>query len=417
MNIEELKGSTVAFLASGGLDSITITRWLSDNGVTVVSFTADLGQPDEADLAAVARRMEAAGAAEAVIVPLREEMAEAGIEAIQAQACYEGGYWNTTPLGRYVTVRGVLPHLLRRGVGILSHGATGRGNDQVRFQLITNMLSPSISVYAPWRDPAFVEAFGGREEMLSYCSSRGLPVDPSPRSLYSNDANLLGLTHEAGELESLLTPETFITPGMGVHRTDAPEVPERVEIRFEAGRPVAIGGRALSSADEVMTEANAVAGRNAVGIALHLVENRFVGVKSRGIYEAPGMEMLGKAYEYLLQLLLDTRAKEIFGFASRFLGEQLYEAHGEDLASDLARSVTSRVARLATGTVTVDLYKGHVGFVSASDVPHSLYVEENSSMARVGEFDHVDSEGLLRVLGIGARVGALRGQVPRRLGE
>lgn len=415
MNIKQLKGSTVAFLASGGLDSVTITRWLADNGVRVVSFTADLGQPDEPDLGAVARRMEAAGAEEAVIVPLREEMAEAGIEAIQAQARYEGGYWNTTPLGRYVTVRGVLPHLSRRGIGVLSHGATGRGNDQVRFQLITNMLSPGVSIYAPWRDPAFVEAFGGREEMLAYCSERGLPVDPSPRSLYSNDANLLGLTHEAGELESLSTPETFITPGMGVHRRAAPEVPEVVEIRFEAGRPVSIGGMSFGSSAELMAQANAVAGRNAVGIALHLVENRFVGVKSRGIYEAPGMEMLGQAYSYLLQLLLDRRARRMFDFAASFLGEQLYEAHGEDLASGLARGVTSQVAELATGTITVELYKGHVGFVSAKDVDHSLYVEENSSMAKVGDFDHVDSEGLVRVLGIGARVQALRGQVPRRL--
>lgn len=415
MNVQQLEGSTVAFLASGGLDSVTITRWLTDNGVKVVSFTADLGQPDEPDLDAVRRRMTASGAVDAVIVPLRTEMAEAGIAAVQAQARYEGGYWNTTPLGRYVTVRGILPHLAERGISTLSHGATGRGNDQVRFQLITNMLAPEVSIYAPWRDPAFVGAFGGRDEMLSYCARKSLPVDTSPKTLYSNDANLLGLTHEAGQLESLETPEDFITPGMGVHRTAAPEHPERVAIRFERGRPATVNGKSFDDAAQLFAELNAVAGRNAIGIALHLVENRFVGVKSRGIYEAPGMELLGSAYAMLLQLLLDRRALRVFEFCSSFLGEQLYQANGEDFASSLAWSAVERVAMMATGTITVDLYKGHVGFAAASDVPHSLYVEENSSMANVGDFDHVDSEGLLRVLGIGAKVAALKGQIPRVL--
>ncbi|MDA8393296.1 MAG: argininosuccinate synthase [Actinomycetota bacterium] len=415
MNVQQLKGSTVGFLASGGLDSVTITRWLTDNGVNVVSFTADLGQPDEPDLEAVRHRMLGSGAVDAVVLPLRTEIAEAGLAAVQAQARYEGGYWNTTPLGRYVTVRGVLPELARRGISVLSHGATGRGNDQVRFQLITNMLAPEVSIYAPWRDPAFVDAFGGRDEMLAYCSQKGLPVDTSPRTLYSNDANLLGLTHEAGRLESLDTPETFISPGMGVHRTAAPDRPERVEIRFERGRPALVNGKSFADPADVLAELNSIAGRNAVGIALHLVENRFVGVKSRGIYEAPGMELLGEAYALLLQLLLDRRALRVFDFCSAFLGEQLYQANGEDFASSLAWSAIDRVTALATGTITVDLYKGHVGFVAADDVPHSLYVEENSSMANVGDFDHVDSEGLLRVLGIGAKVAALKGQVPNTL--
>lgn len=411
MNVDDLRGATVAFCASGGLDSCTITHWLTERGVRVVSFTADLGQTDEVDLDAVAGRMRDCGAVEAVVVPLAVEMGEAGIRAVQAQARYEGGYWNTTPLARYVTVRGILPLLEPRGIGVLSHGSTGRGNDQVRFQLVTNMLAPSVEVYAPWRDQQFLDAFGGREEMVEYCAEHGLPIKPSKQALYSTDANLLGLTHEAGELEALTTPADFVTPEMGVRAAEAPDQAQRVELRFESGRPVAVDGAAPRDAAHLFELANALGGRHGVGINLHLVENRFVGIKSRGIYEAPGMELLGTAYAYLLQTILDRRARRLFDDCSAFLAEQIYQGYGEDLASALAGRVAAGVADLATGTVTVDLYKGRVAFVSATDIPHSLYVEEDSSMSRAGAFDHQDSEGFVRVLGVGARAAARRGQV------
>jgi argininosuccinate synthase len=377
----------------------------------VVSFTADLGQPDEESLDVVAARMKACGAVDAVVVGLRREMGEAGVAAIQAQARYEGGYWNTTPLGRYVTVRGVLPRVIDRGITVLSHGSTGRGNDQVRFQLIPNMLAPSLDVYAPWRDPAFLGAFGGRDEMIHYCVSNGLPLRAPGEARYSTDANLLGLTHEAGELESLATAANMVEPGMGVRATAAPDSPEHLTFVFEKGRPVAIGGEDVADAADAFEKANMIGGRNAVGINLHLVENRFVGVKSRGVYEAPGMELLGSAYAFLLQLVLDRRARRIFDFCSSYLAEQYYQGYGEDLGSQLARDVVGQVASLVTGEITVELYKGNVGFVRAANVPHSVYMEENASMSNVGEFDHQDSEGFLRVLGIGARVVARKGQV------
>ncbi len=417
MNVEDLRGATIAFCASGGLDSCTITHWLTQHDVRVVSYTADLGQNDESDLGEVAERMRACGAAEAVVVPLRKEMGEAGIAAVQAQARYEGGYWNTTPLARYVTVRGILPLVRQRGIGVLSHGSTGRGNDQVRFQLITNMLAPDVEVYAPWRDQAFLDAFGGREEMVAYCAEHQLPVVASKQALYSTDANLLGLTHEAGELESLSTPANFVEPGMGVRAVEAPDRPRQVTVRFDKGRPTAVDGEAATAADQVFTVANQVAGAHGVGINLHLVENRFVGIKSRGIYEAPGMELLGTAYGFLLQTILDRRARRIFDATSQYLAEQLYQGYGEDLGSHLAWAAVAQLSEIATGTVTVELYKGGISFVGASDIPHSIYVEEDSSMGRGGEFDHKDSEGFVRVLGVGARAAARRGQIAGTLTE
>jgi argininosuccinate synthase len=410
MHLSDLKGQTLAFAASGGLDSCTITRWLTEHDVKVVCFTADLAQPDEPDFDSIRKRMLASGAADYVPLPLHDAIAEAGLKAIQAQACYEGRYWNTTAIGRHVIVSGMVPQMRKRGIKILSHGATGRGNDQVRFQLVTNMLAPDFQVYAPWRDEAFLKQFGGRSQMIDYCEMHSLPIKATRDAPYSTDANLLGLTHEAGKLESLDTPPSFVQPGMGVAPGDAPDRAEQLTIRFEMGRPVAINGQTVNTY-EAITQANRLGGRHGVGIGTHLVENRFVGVKSRGVYEAPGMELLGTCYAYLLQLVLDRRARELFDQLSLVVARQLYQGYGFDLASRMAYAALLPVTELATGTITVSLYKGRISFAAATDVPHSLYSEANASMEAIGEFDHADSEGFLRVLSVSARALAAAGQI------
>ena len=314
MNWRELqdRGVTVVGGAvSGGLDSCTTTHWLREKGLEVHGFTVDLGQPDEENIGAIADRMIGSGAADAAIVPAKEPLAEAGLKVIQSQARYEGGYWNTTGIARPVTIAAILPELEERGIEVLFHGATGRGNDQVRFQLATNMLAPGVTVYAPWRDPEYVSEFPGRQQMLDYCEANEIPIRPAAESRYSTDANFLGLTHEAGDLEDVTLPPYFVEPGMGVWAWDAPDTPETATVRWEAGVPVALNGKALDPV-AIFEEANSVAGRHGVGIGTHVVENRFVGVKSRGIYEAPGMELLGRSYEYLLQFVLDRRATEWF---------------------------------------------------------------------------------------------------------
>jgi argininosuccinate synthase len=411
MNLHDLKGQTIAFAASGGLDSCTITHWLTENGVKVVAFTADLAQPDETDIKAVEKRMRASGAIDFVAVDLKKQMAEAGIEGIQAQNCYEGRYWNTTPWGRQVTVTGLLPEIKKRGIKILSHGATGRGNDQVRFQLITNMLEPSFGVYAPWRDEHFLNRFGGRLPMIEYCEQHSLPIKASREKPYSTDANLLGLTHEAGKLELLSTPAHFVAPEMGVWPEQAPDKPEEVTIRFEKGRPVQINGK-NTDALAAMTLASELGGKHGVGIGLHLVENRFVGVKSRGVYEAPGMELLGSAYMFLLQLILDRRARELFDQLSLLAAKQLYQGYWNDVASHMIKKAIGEISQLATGTITVALYKGNVSYVASKDAPHSLF-SNDSSMENEGSFDHKDSEGFLGVLGVHARAIAQVGQVKK----
>ena len=408
MNWRELKDNDINVIGgvvSGGLDSCTATHWLWGKGFAVHAFTVDLGQPDEENLDAIADRMIACGAEKASIVPGREPLAEAGLKVIQAQARYEGGYWNTTGIARPVTARAILPHLRSRGIGVMFHGATGRGNDQVRFQLTPNMVDPSVVIYAPWRDPEFVRQFPGRQQMLEYCAANDLPIKPAAESRYSTDANFLGLTHEAGDLENVEIPPTFVEPGMGVWPWDAPEGPEVVTVRWEEGVPVALNGTRHDLVS-LFGEANRTAGKHGVGIGSHVVENRFVGIKSRGIYEAPGMELLGRTYEYLLQFVLDRRARGFFEAISRTISVQIYEGYWLDLATTSALAALEPITRLMTGTIAVRLYKGDVYFESAEDtpdaMPHSLYTDD-SSMEATGSYDHVDAEGFLKVLGVSAK--------------
>jgi argininosuccinate synthase len=410
MKASDLKGKAIAFAGSGGLDSCTITRWLTNQGVQVICFTADLGQPDEEDMAAVRQRMLLAGAVEFVLLPLQAAIAEDGLKVMQSQACYEGRYWNTTGIARCTLTQAMVKEMKQRGLSIFSHGATGRGNDQVRFQLITNMLAPDFEVYAPWRDEEFLAKFPGRSEMIDFCQANGLPITASKDKPYSTDANLLGLTHESGKLEELTTPAHFVTPVMGCYPKDAIDQVEEFTVRFEQGRPAVVNGAKLDLVNAIL-QSNAIAGKHGIGIGTHVVENRFVGIKSRGVYESPGVELLGTCYALMLELILDRRAREFFDQLSLLISKQIYQGYWFDLTTQMALQSIQHIANLATGTITVSLYKGNISFISATDLAHSLYSEENASMEGIGTYNHADSEGLLRVFGVSARVLATSGQV------
>lgn len=363
--------------------------------MNVVCITAYFGQADINDKDEIRQRMLTCGASRFIFLDLRKQLALEGIEVIKALAFHDGRYWNTTGIARHVLVKSILEEMSKYGLAILTHGCTGRGNDQVRFQLISNLLDPHIKIYAPWRDREFLTKFSGRREMIEFCHEKGLPIKASEHVIYSTDANLLGLTHEAGELESLSTPVNFVKPVMGVQPRFAPNESEIVSITFEEENPVAINGDQVDG-QQAIEQSNIIAGRHGVGLNLHLVENRVVGIKSRGVYEAPSMELLGQAYEYLLQLILDASSLEVFTFLSRFLSKQIHGGKWYDISSEMARRGISLVTKLATGTVTVGLYKGKISYF-ASEAKYSLYNRDNASMDSVGEFDHADAEGFLKV--------------------
>lgn len=408
MNWREIADKDIKVLGgavSGGLDSCTIAHWLKNKGFDVHCYTVDLGQPDEENLDAVTDRMIGCGATAASIIDGKAPLAEAGLKVIQSQARYEGDYWNTTGIARPITTRAILSQLQREDIGVLFHGATGRGNDQVRFQLAANMLDANMEVYAPWRDPEFIAEFPGRIQMLEYCEKHDLPIRPSRESRYSTDANFLGLTHEAGDLEYVTISPTFIEPGMGVWPWDAPDEYEIATIRWEEGVPVSLNGEKLDLLN-MFNACNTLGGKHAIGIGTHVVENRFVGTKSRGIYEAPAMELLGRSYEYLLQFVLDRRAREFFKQISNTISLQIYQGYWLDLATTAALAALESINKMATGTISVRLYKGNIIFDTADDtsesMPHSLFTED-ASMEAGGSYDHVDAEGFMKIYGVSAK--------------
>lgn len=390
---------------SGGLDSCTVTHWLNDKGFSVTCYTVDLAQPDETELTDIKKRMMGCKAVDAVLVSGTEALAEAGLKVVQAQARYEGGYWNTTAIARPVTVESILPHLKKEGIPVLFHGCTGRGNDQVRFQLASNMIEPEVEIYAPWRDADFIKQFPGRKEMIEYCNENDLPLKASSEARYSTDANFLGLTHEAGDLEDVSIRPFFVEPIMGVWPWDAPDVSEFVTIKWDKGIPIEINGMKVGLV-EAFTQSNEIAGRHGIGIGTHVIENRFVGIKSRGIYESPGIELIGKAYEYLLQFILDRRARNLFESLSRYLSEQIYQGFWFDLGSISAMKAINNISQHVTGSVTLKLHKGSILFSEVEDqstsIPYSLYTDD-SSMENLGDYDHADAEGFLKILGVSAK--------------
>jgi argininosuccinate synthase len=410
MQWKDLKGERIGLCVSGGLDSRTLARKLTDLGLDVVCFTADLGQGDEEDIRGVAKRMAPCGV-RTVIVDLRRAMAEACFEALRALARYDGGYWNSTGLARAVTVRGLLPALRRRGCTVLAHGATGRGNDQMRFERYTRVLAPEMKVYAPWRDARLLRDFPGRREMAAFLRRRGIEAFPGGQKPYSTDANLAGLSYEAEDLESLSTPADIVVPQMGVWPWQAPEQPETFSVTFARGRAVAINGRRVTPL-EAMRQANRMGGRN--GICLkHALENRIIGTKSRGVYEAPGMELLGTCLEFLYQAVLDRRAAALFRSLSRLVADQIYDGRFFDPATTAALAAIDTLAGFASGTVTVRLRRGHIVFRSLRGCRASLYNEADSSMEASAGLNPVSSQGFAEIQNVEALALARAGQIRR----
>ena len=407
MQLRDLKGERLGICVSGGLDSKTVTRRLIQAGCDVVCFTANLGQPDEADIEDIARRMAPTGA-ETVIVDLRREMAEACFMMLRAQAMYDGGYWNTTGIARAVTVKGLLPQMQERGCTVLVHGATGRGNDQIRFERYTNTLAPKMGVYAPWRDPALLEEFPGRKQMAAYLHSQGIEAQLEKKR-YSTDANLAGLSHEAEDLEDLQTSSLIVEPIMCVWPHDAPDRVEDVTLRFEHGRCVAIDGEGVSPL-EAMMRANRIAGRNGVGMR-NALENRIIGTKSRGVYEAPGLELLAFCLRAIYQTTMDRRSTALFHNLSRLVAEQIYDARLYDPGGRAAMAAIDVLAEHATGTVTIGLYKGNIYFKALRDCPASLYNPADASMEASDGLDPRSSQGFVEVLACEAFAIAAAGQI------
>jgi len=350
-------GEKVGIAFSGGLDTCCALAWMREHGAVPYAFTADLGQPDEPDVAAVPEKAMRYGAEDATVVDCKDALAREGLVALQCGAFHvqTAGrrYFNTTPLGRAVTGTLLVRAMREQGIDIWGDGSTYKGNDIERFYRYGLLANGALRIYKPWLDEAFVSELGGRAEMSAWLEARGFPYSASAEKDYSTDANMLGSTHEAKDLEFLQTSMKIVEPIMGVASWD-PEVaiePEVVTIAFEDGFPV-------GDPVEVVRELNAIGGRHGLGMS-DQIENRIIEAKSRGVYEAPGMALLHIGYERLLTAIHNEATLERYAVDGRRLGRLLYEGRWFDpQALMLRRALQEFVAAPVTGEVTIELRRG-----------------------------------------------------------
>jgi argininosuccinate synthase len=388
---------------SGGLDTSVILGWLqAQQGYQVHAVYVDLGQPCE-DRQAILDKATRAGAASARIVDAQEELCrDFAFPVLQWQAKYETVYLLGTSIARPLIAKACLQVARELGADAFAHGATGKGNDQCRFQLAAEALNPSVKVVAPWRMEAFRQAFPGRSDMIAFCQRQGIPVKATVQRPYSSDENCLHISYEAGKLEDLeVNGVELVEFGMTVSPQAAPDQVERLTIEFEQGLPVGVNGQRCSALQMVKT-LNEIGGRNGIG-RIDMVENRFVGMKSRGVYEAPGMTILYQALLALEQLTLDRDLVHLRDRLAPEVAELVYYGLWYSAKMDALLAFIRQATRHVTGQVALQLYKGNI-IVDGRRSPHSLYDEGIATMEGGGSYNQTDAEGFLRIVGLPLRV-------------
>jgi argininosuccinate synthase len=378
-------GERVGIAFSGGLDTSCALAWMREHGAIPYAFTADLGQYDEPDIDAVPGRALRYGAEEAVLVDCKRALVGEGLAALQCGAFHiqTAGrrYFNTTPLGRAVTGTLLVRAMAEYGVDIWGDGSTYKGNDIERFYRYGLLANANLRIYKPWLDEAFVGELGGRRELSEWLEARGLPHGTSIEKAYSTDANILGATHEAKDLELLETSMKIVEPIMGVAFWELDIEPETTTIAFEAGLPVAIDG-VESGPVELVRRANEIGGRHGLGMS-DQIENRVIEAKSRGIYEAPGMALLHIGYERLLSAVHNEATLERYAVDGRRLGRLLYEGRWFDTQALMLRdSLQHYVARPVDGEVTIELRSGDDYTILETRGDAVTYDPERLSMER-----------------------------------
>lgn len=387
---------------SGGLDTSVILGWLQDKGYDVHCVYVDLGQPCE-DREAIMKKAHDQGAASAQIIDVQEQLCqEYAFPVLKWQAKYEGLYLLGTSIARPLISKVCLQVARDVGAEAYAHGATGKGNDQCRFQLAAEALDPTVKIIAPWRIKEFRDLFPGRTEMIAYCEEKGIPVKASVAKPYSSDENCLHISYEAGKLEDLtVNGVETVDFGMTVSPQEAPDAVENVTIEFAAGLPIGVNGKKLSAL-EIVETLNEIGGRNGVG-RIDVVENRFVGMKSRGVYEAPGMTLLYSAHHTLEEITVDRDLIHLRDRLSPEVAEMVYYGLWFVPKMDALFAFIDEAQRYVTGSVTLGLYKGNI-MVDSRTSPFSLYDEAIASMEGGGSYDQTDAEGFLRIMGLPSRV-------------
>ena len=383
---------------SGGLDTSIILKWFIEEGYDVVAYLADVGQQE--DMEAAKEKALKLGASNVYVEDLRKEFVTDYIfPAFAANAMYEGRYLLGTALARPIIAKKQIEIAEKEGADFVSHGATGKGNDQVRFELAYYALNPNITVLAPWKMPNFLEQFKGRQDMLDYADKHGIPVTASRSKPYSEDENLLHISHEAGVLED---PNTICEEAI-YSRTTAPEnAPDKAEtlaLTFTDGIPTKVenleDGTVKTDPLELFMYLNEMGGKHGVG-RLDMVENRFVGIKSRGVYETPGGTILHKAHLDLEGIAMDREVMRLRDMLSAKIAQLIYNGFWFSPEMDFLMKSIEQSQEYIGGVVKVKLYKG-TAYPIARTSPTSLYDEDLSSMDIEGGYNQIDADGFIKI--------------------
>lgn len=387
----------VVLAYSGGLDTSVILRWLIDTyGCEVVAFCADLGQGEE--LAPVEEKAKRTGASKVYIEDLREEFVQDFVfPMLRANAVYEGGYLLGTSIARPLIAKRQVEIAEREGADAVAHGATGKGNDQVRFELTYQALRPDIQVIAPWR----VWDLHSRSKLLEFAERHGIPVPVTTEKPYSTDRNLFHISYEGGILEDPWREpyeDMFLLTASPEH---APDRPEYVEIDYERGNPVAVNGERLSPA-ALLARLNEIAGRHGVG-RVDIVENRYVGMKSRGVYETPGGTLLHLAHRAVESLTLDREVAHLRDSLIPRYAEMVYYGYWFAPEREALQALIDRTQETVTGTARLKLYKGSAVVVGRKS-PNSLYRPDIATFEEGSGYRQADAEGFIRLNGLRLRI-------------
>jgi argininosuccinate synthase len=395
-------GKNVGIAFSGGLDTCAAIYWMRQKGAIPYCYTANLGQPDEANYDEIPKRAIECGAEKARLIDCRDQLVHEGLAALQCGAFHitTAGvpYFNTTPIGRAVTGTMLVQAMKEDGVNIWGDGSTYKGNDIERFYRYGLLANPSLQIYKPWLDETFNRELGGRKEMSEMLERAGLSYRMSKEKAYSTDSNIWGATHEAKDLEMLDTGIKIVDPIMGkaFWKSDVAIPAEAVTIAFEAGLPVALNGKTFATQVDMVLEANTIGGRHGLGMS-DQIENRIIEAKSRGIYEAPGMALFFIAYERLITGIHNEGTIEQYRDMGRRLGRLLYEGRWFDSQSFMLREALQHwVARPITGEVTLELRRGNDYSILDTKSPNLTYHPERLTMeSGQGEFSPKDRIGQL----------------------
>jgi argininosuccinate synthase len=394
------KINKIVLAYSGGLDTSVICRWLVENyDCEVITFTADLGQEEE--LGGLEEKAKSSGATRSYIVDIREEfLRDYAFPTMMSGATYERQYLLGTSFARPITAKKLIEIANKEGADAVAHGCTGKGNDQVRFELAVKALNPRLQVVAPWRE----WDIRSREDALDYAEAHNIPVSSSRKSIYSRDRNIWHMSHEGGVLEDPWTPAPEDVYVVTVSPEEAPDEPAYVDVGFEAGFPVSVDGTALDPVS-LLTELNRLGSKHGVG-RLDLVENRLVGMKCRGIYETPGGTILYTAHQALETICLDRDTLHFkYQLADRF-AELVYYGKWFTPLREALSAFFLKIQEPVTGTVRIKLYKGNCTKVGCKS-PHSLYREEFATFGRDEVYNQSDAKGFINLFGLPLTVRAL----------